>query len=310
MPNSIAEPSSSRLILGTAQLGMPYGIANKTGAPAQSAVNAIVGAALDGGVQIFDTAQGYGGSEAALGEALRAHGPVWPRPLPITKLRPDLAADGISKVPGAVRASLDRLAQPTLYGLMLHREEHLPLLDGPLGPCLARMRAEGLFERFGVSVYTPQGAAAALNRPEVAFVQLPASLFDRRFAAAGVFRLAREKNKLVHIRSVLLQGVLCLEPEELPPGLAGLADCLARFRLVCRERGLSPAQLALMWVLHSYPDAYVLFGAESAGQAVENCRCPAALQDVPQSVWRKLEALVPPQLPELLNPALWNLENE
>ena len=64
---------SPKLILGTAQLGQNYGVANTTGRPDQQSANDIVRCALDGGISLFDTAQGYGESEAVLGHALGCH---------------------------------------------------------------------------------------------------------------------------------------------------------------------------------------------------------------------------------------------
>lgn len=59
--------NKSRLVLGTAQLGMKYGIANTSGAPAKDEAFAILDAALEGGINTFDTAAAYGESEGVLG---------------------------------------------------------------------------------------------------------------------------------------------------------------------------------------------------------------------------------------------------
>ena len=63
----------SRLMLGTVQFGQPYGVANRTGQPTATEVREIVAAAIDGGVNCFDTAAAYGTSEQVLGQIGRAH---------------------------------------------------------------------------------------------------------------------------------------------------------------------------------------------------------------------------------------------
>lgn len=63
------EPNN-RLVLGTAQLGMSYGIANKTGLPDLATATAIVQTAWESGICEFDTAQAYGKSEQVLSQAL------------------------------------------------------------------------------------------------------------------------------------------------------------------------------------------------------------------------------------------------
>src|SRR4030066_1355820 len=61
----------SRFVLGTAQLGMDYGIANVCGQPSEKLACEIVKTALEYGVNCFDTAQAYGNSEVVLERALR-----------------------------------------------------------------------------------------------------------------------------------------------------------------------------------------------------------------------------------------------
>jgi len=64
----------SRYVLGTAQLGSDYGIANNEGMPDQEKANGIVKVAWEEGVRVFDTAQAYGKSELVLGNALQRNG--------------------------------------------------------------------------------------------------------------------------------------------------------------------------------------------------------------------------------------------
>ena len=195
---------SFRLILGTAQLGMAYGIANTSGKPNQAVADGIVRTAWEGGIRTFDTAQGYGDSETVLGHALvSCHAASTARV--ITKLPPQLpeCAEGIV---AGVSESRRRLGTPCLFCVMLHREEQLPLLDGYAGAALTSCRDAGEIKHIGLSVYSPEAALAAVRHPLVDMIQIPSSLFDRRFEQAGVFALADDMGKQIHIRSVFLQG--------------------------------------------------------------------------------------------------------
>ncbi|EPR37160.1 NADP-dependent oxidoreductase domain containing protein [Desulfovibrio sp. X2] len=291
------------LVLGTVQLGMPYGIANTQGQPDQAAATRIVSAALAGGIVLFDTAQGYGESETVLGRALAACSAT--NVEVVSKLSPSLAEDDAPFLENSVRDSLKRLDVPTLTCLMLHREEHLRLLDGALGAALSAIRDKGLAARLGVSVYTPEAALSALRHPLLSVVQIPTSLFDRRFLNSGVMRVAREMGKELHIRSALLQGVLCMEPADLPACLDPLAPALAAFRAACARFGASPAGAALGWAARACPDAGILFGAETVEQVQENLDFQAQRHTLLPALWEELDGIVPPQLPELLNPSLW-----
>jgi aryl-alcohol dehydrogenase-like predicted oxidoreductase len=57
----------SGLVLGTVQLGMPYGIANKSGMPDVNTGLEIIQEAINGGVNTLDTASAYGESEKIIG---------------------------------------------------------------------------------------------------------------------------------------------------------------------------------------------------------------------------------------------------
>ena len=59
---------SKKMVLGTAQFGMDYGIANLMGKPTRKDVLSILALAWEKGVRRFDTAPGYGNSEHLLGE--------------------------------------------------------------------------------------------------------------------------------------------------------------------------------------------------------------------------------------------------
>src|SRR5437016_2741666 len=81
-----------RLVLGAAQLGMRYGIANAAGQPSVSSVAEMVGAGWSRGLRSFDTAQAYGTSESVLGDAFTSLG-LGTDAIVITKLAPDVRAD-------------------------------------------------------------------------------------------------------------------------------------------------------------------------------------------------------------------------
>jgi aryl-alcohol dehydrogenase-like predicted oxidoreductase len=83
------EPRPAELVLGSVQLGVPYGAANRTGKPTRAAALRLVTRAVDAGITKFDTARAYGDSEDRLGEALRTRKAI----RTITKLSPlaDLA---------------------------------------------------------------------------------------------------------------------------------------------------------------------------------------------------------------------------
>ena len=56
-----------KLALGTVQFGLDYGVTNQSGKVEESKIEGILGFAKSNGIDILDTASGYGNSEQVLG---------------------------------------------------------------------------------------------------------------------------------------------------------------------------------------------------------------------------------------------------
>jgi aryl-alcohol dehydrogenase-like predicted oxidoreductase len=263
--NNEESETALRLALGTAQLGMPYGIANSTGQPDFETAVAIIKAAWECGIREFDTAQAYGESEAVLGRALSSLG-IANEVRIITKLDPKLDPHQGQNIKRAVDRSLERLQIPCLFGLMLHREEWLDDLDRGLERTLEALVLDGRVQHLGVSLYTPAMALRALKSDIVDMIQVPANILDRRFADAGVFTLANEKRKQVYIRSVYLQGLLLMKPEDLPVNMGFAKPTLSEIDHLCTQYKYSRQKLVLLYIKCKYPQARIIVGAETPAQ--------------------------------------------
>ena len=291
----------SGLILGTAQLGQRYGIANRTGQPDSETASAIVRTAWERGIHGFDTAPSYGTSEQILGASLAALG-VRATARVTSKL--DAIPDGALQC-GGVRSVLamsrERLGVSTLDAVFVRRTL-LPQWD-VIVPALRDARDAGEIRAIGVSVYEPEEALAAIALPDVRVLQLPANVLDHRFADAGVFRAAADHHVHIHIRSAFLQGLMLMDAASVPMALAAIRGPLARFAALAETAGCARIALALGWLRHQYPSADVVVGAEVPAQVAELADAwnvvlpPAALAAIPMEC-RTSDATI-------LNPHQW-----
>ncbi|MBU0986971.1 MAG: aldo/keto reductase [Proteobacteria bacterium] len=292
----------SRLVLGTAQLGMPYGISNKTGQPDMQTAEEIIAAALENGVFEFDTAQAYGRSEEVLGAALKRLA-VCDSVRVVTKLKPELRQSDFPNLKQGLEQSLDRLNVPRLHGLLLHNEEQLDLWDKGLGEMLIEFVREGLVDRLGVSVYKPFRAAQALQTQGIDMLQLPANVFDRRFEDAGIFSTARHKKKHIYVRSIFLQGLLLMDVSAVPSHMRFALPDLKNLEKLAAGLGVSRQELSLGYVKQAFPEARVVFGAETVAQIRMNAR--AWDKDHPEELLKRAREDFRGLSEQILNPGLW-----
>ncbi len=300
----------AEFVLGSVQLGLAYGIANKTGKPSREAALALVRRAAASGIVQFDTARAYGDSEERLGEALSGS-----KALTLTKLSPlaDLPADASREsirdaVDASIAQSCAALGREKLQCLLLHRASHMSDHNGVIWQRLLEHLRDGTVERLGVSVQSPQEALEALAKPDVRHIQMPFNLLDWRWREAGVVaRCGRRPDVTVHARSVFLQGLLTSPDPAIWPHIEGVdpVQVLKIIEELAHTLGReSLADLCLAYVRGQDFIDGVVIGLETEDQLDLNLRLVVKHPLSPDEC-AMVESRVP-RLPEqLLNPALW-----
>ncbi len=305
--------SHGSMVLGTAQLGMPYGIANVTGPPSMSEAAEMIVTAARHGVTHLDTARAYGRSESVIGSVLRRNPELGMTV--VTKLDP---LEGISEdtpkqaLRGLVDASVFRscreLQLQHLPVVLIHRAVHRTGFDGAVWERLRELQSEGVIGALGVSVETPEEALEALGDPTVSHIQLPLNVLDRRWHAAGVPEAAsRRPDVVVHARSAFLQGLLLLDRPDAWPSIPGVnpTDVMERLHALARELDReSVADLCLAYVRGQSWVHGVVVGAERLEQLRANLKyftTPALTADELRFVEQRLGTF--PE--DLVRPAAW-----
>lgn len=293
---------AENLVLGTAQFGMPYGIANKNGQPDQDMVITIVHEAWKNGIREFDTAQGYGTSEQVLGKSLLELGLIEDVRI-ISKFNPRLDHLNINDMSNALNESLERVGVSYIYGMMLHREEMLSLWDKGLSKILHDFVASGKVKNIGVSVYSPEKAVQALNIEGIDMVQLPTNVLDRRFEEAGVFQLADKKRKKIYIRSVFLQGLILMDISEIPEKMFFVKPIIEKLESISRDLKLSRQELALGYIKSEMPNAMVVIGVDTPEH--EKMNLTSWGKEISPQLVKEIKYAFNNIDEKILNPTLW-----
>ena len=202
---------SNRLALGTAQFGLRYGIANRSGQVNRGDARTIVAYAAEAGLTTLDTAMAYGDSETRLGEIGVAGWQV------ISKLPalPHGCSEVSSRVWAQTRDSLRRLRVAQLHGLLLHRPQDLLEQNGPaLYETLQALKERGAVEKIGVSIYDPDELAVLTPRFRLDIVQAHG---DRVGGGAPAGYRARLEPVAVELAARRCRGAAPVPPGQ-PPG--------------------------------------------------------------------------------------------
>ena len=284
----------NRIVLGGAQLGLPYGILNGGETLSREEVARILDTAVDHGIDSIDTAIAYGQSESIIGETSQNRFKI------ISKL-PPLPVDisNVSEwVHSQVQGSLSRLKCTSLDALLLHRPQDLTGAQGAeLYAAIGSLMAEKIIHRFGVSIYSPHDLEGIIGTFDIHVVQAPLNVFDRRIL--GVTDQLSALNIEVHARSVFLQGVLIANPKDRPRRFEPWSEHFALFDEWVRSSGVSAMACSMGFALQQPGIAKLVIGTTSAESLDE------IMTSIPNSV---LEAptYLQSSVEQLIDPRVWN----
>jgi aryl-alcohol dehydrogenase-like predicted oxidoreductase len=144
---------------------------------------------------------------------------------------------------------------------MLHQGNVEILNNETVADTFEQLKKAGKIRATGVSTYTSEETALAINQGTWDVIQLPFNLMDQR--QKELFPLANEKGVGLVIRSVLLKGLLSNRGKNLHPALAEVEKHLARYETLLEGENYPLSTLAVKFVL-SFPGiAAALVGIDS-----------------------------------------------
>jgi aryl-alcohol dehydrogenase-like predicted oxidoreductase len=300
----------SVLTLGTVQLGLPYGVSNQTGIPNREEAREMLAYAREVGINTFDTARTYGHSENVLGSFIEKDGSGHANIVSKFKISPHNLTNqerAWKEVLASVTMSLETLKISRLPVCLLHKgAEPMGQVMQILPEILRRLKSEGLIDMGGVSAYSPEDIPYFLEEPDVEATQVPLNIFDQRLIRAGNLNRLHAKGKLVFVRSVFLQGLFFMQPEQLTGSLEKAKVHLQQLMDLAEEAGMSVAQLAFSFVRDLPAVDSIVVGAVTREQISENVGLlngPAISREILAGIARTFLDMEE----DVITPALWKL---
>lgn len=290
----------SRLMLGSVQFGLNYGIANTDGKPSYETVRNIIQTAYENGVNCLDTSAGYGDSESVLGRAL-------------TELKLKDKIQVISKVPNisqqnlsisaaerfiveSVENSLTHLGIQRLAVCLFHAEQDIRYIE-----ILHSLERKKMIDGAGVSLDSNRYCGDVITAG-IRYVQLPYNILDKRF---DPFFLSAQKNSVsLFSRSVYLQGLLLMPEDKINESLQEVVPIRRRLVRLGAEGGMDMPELCMRFVLSNPAITSILTGVDNIEQARHNLQL-LRKGPLPTALYQEIKEAVPLLEEKIIRPSLW-----
>lgn len=249
-----------KIVLGTVQFGVNYGINNTAGQVPLTEVCKILEIARKSGISKLDTSSAYGESEIVLGKALKE-----------TNLKFDI----VSKYPKSDKSvretfsqSLQNLGVDKLYGYLAHHfdfyQQHPSIFED-----MRSLKQEGKIKKIGFSIYTADQLKELFdNNVDFDIIQFPYNMLDRQFEP--YMQELCDKNVEIHTRSAFLQGLFFKDTNTLSDKLKPLKPYLDELHAYCAKRNITMEQLALGYVVANEHVKGNLIGVDNHNQLMAN----------------------------------------
>jgi aryl-alcohol dehydrogenase-like predicted oxidoreductase len=280
--------------LGTAQFGLNYGIANKTGKINSAAAQNILNFAKASGINTIDTAIDYGNSEIILGDAGVKKWQIG------TKL-PNIPEDCLDIAAWChenLKKSISNLKIDQLESVLLHRPQQLL---GPRGDdiyrALEKIKSSGIVKKIGISIYAPDELEIILEHYKIDQVQAPCNILDQSIVTSGWAKRLHDMSIDLHVRSAFLQGLLVMPVETRPFTSAAWKEIWSIWDGWVQRESLTPLEACLRYVRSIPQIAKVIVGVDHVQQLQSILAINALpLKNLPN--WPKVTE-------DIINPAKW-----
>ena len=291
----MSETLNSKFILGTVQMGLPYGINNTKGKVSLDDSLEILGHAFDNGIRILDSAEAYGNAHEIIGKFHNKY----PHKIfkVITKLPNRKNVDILVKV----EDYLKELNLNQLETLMFHSYDSYQNNIENFN-ILNKLKSEKKIKSIGVSVYTNDEIEKVILNDNIDIIQLPFNLFDNTNLRSDILMKAKSKGKIIHTRSALLQGLFFKDLNDTNNIVQKLKKELALISEISRKENTSISALALGYCLLQKTIDNVLIGVDSLNQLKDNIK--SIHYKISPQIIEHINTIKIKNL-DLLNPSLW-----
>ncbi|MCG9900359.1 MAG: aldo/keto reductase [Hydrotalea sp.] len=287
----------SKVILGTVQFGLNYGINNTSKKPTREQIFNLLDYAFSKGINTLDTADAYGDAINTIG----AYNKMYPGRFQINS---KFKCQKNKKIEEQLYISLGDLNMQNLHVYFYHSCNDLISFPETLVE-LVKLKKDSVIDKIGLSIYSNDEFEIAIKMSGIDVIQIPFNVLDNLNKRGKLIELAKENGKEVQARSIFLQGALFMNIDSLPSWLQPLKPYVKMLAEVSKLTGLSIMELVFLYVISQPGINQFLVGVdniqhlESNIQAIEACS-----KQERESILPLIDQIDVKEI-ELLNPSSW-----
>ena len=166
------------------------------------------------------------------------------------------------------------------------------------------LKADRVIRTSAISTYSEYDYNV-LAESEFDAMQIPLNVFDWGKIESGEMDALKNAGKAVFTRSVFLQGLVFMDPEKLPGKMAFCKPTLEKYQALCKEFEVSPAVLAMSYVLSVPAVTSVVLGCQTPEQVASNCDMLAGRLELTAAHMDALRKAFADTPRRVLDPRIW-----
>lgn len=287
------------------QLGLNYGVANKSGQPSIDYSHKLLQFALDNGINTLDTARIYGNAEDVIGSFKNSNEFTIVSKFKLTDAAVGDIKLAIAEARESIQTSCRLLNRKQLPIVLFHKNMSQPIeqVTDLLPVVFSALINEGLIEKGGISVYSAHELHQILEWENMNYIQVPVNVFDTRILQKNILQQLEQQNVIVFARSVYLQGLLAMK-EPLPDSLSFATPYYEQLRKIAAKANRSIKEIAFSFVRDTPCVNSIVVGAETIEQLCQNIEL-LGTPPLSKEIYDEIKECFGNVPDEIITPALW-----
>jgi aryl-alcohol dehydrogenase-like predicted oxidoreductase len=249
--------NKNTFIIGTAQLGQKYGIANTSNLNSKYLTQKFIEEAYTLNFNSFDTAASYGNSESLIGNGIKNLN----KKINIYTKIPKLKNKNILEAKEKFGQSLKKLKLSNIEGLLIHNPSDWQTKG--MKEFSIHLRESKIINKFGLSIYEKKQIP---NDQLINLIQVPGNIFNQDLISSKELTSFNNQGGTVIIRSIFVQGLLFLKDEKFPENLLPLLEPINKFKDLANISNVSIESLAIKTVQSICPYGKLVLGCDNVKQ--------------------------------------------